>query len=223
MAIYTLVKAKKRYEQVTPEMAWQMMRILKAFYRKGVADACVSGDTNACRGLAEATTEPNRWGLVQTREAGGGDVRVTDSHNWWENRISDVAEELGCGAYAMLRGDRNSPGLWAKAGAYASNYLSVFAVMCQCMYNKGLTDYCRNPDASRIPAFLDKCRRDFGWWTAKGYRKVKDDRLVGYMQDCCLDRSESDEGKKWGLDRQKYETFAAAVGLAVLYRKNRQK
>ncbi|MCM1225128.1 MAG: hypothetical protein NC548_62825, partial [Lachnospiraceae bacterium] len=95
MGLYTLIKAK-RYEQITTDMAIQMLRIFKAFYHKGIEDAMAMQDEGAVREFVEATTKPNSWGLLG--------VRVSDNYNWWENRISDMAEELGNGAYTMLRG-----------------------------------------------------------------------------------------------------------------------
>lgn len=209
MPLYTLIKAKK-HEVISPDMAKQMLRIFKAFYKKGVNDAFAAEDEGLCRELIEATSKPCTWGLLG--------VRTTDNYNWWENRIADVADEIGNGAYTMLRGKsgkNGEVGLFVKIGRYSSNYLSAFLVLCQCMYNRGIDNYCKWPSAMDLTAYNSKT--EFGWWTDKGYKKAPNDRIVSYLQDCSMERADIDaEDVKKGLRKMWYESYNKAIGLALL-------
>lgn len=170
-------------------------RVLMLCYKRGVNDAYrYSNDEGMLREHIEQTRDCGSFGFV------GG---VTTKWVYWKNRLLEMGEED--------RRFRPVNDFFERMGKFGSNYLSVFLVLAQTFYNRGIEDWLNNPGADEISMF----NQGMGWW---GGRRIVDAyRLRAYVQDICTGRVEAiDKGGEDTLRQSHYEIFMQAFSFSIV-------
>lgn len=179
--------------------ARQLGIIFIELYKQGLRHACKADDEGLVREHIEKITPPKMFGYV-------GEVR--ESFTYWENRMIDIAEDNKF---------RNPiVEYFSRLGKYGRSYLSVALVIAKDFYVRGLEDYLRYPDETRIPQ-LDKYQ--YLWWGEKKIRKIDKYHLRTYVQDRCDDHiAMIREGFEDIVAESQYNLFKTTFSLAIAVR-----
>lgn len=170
-------------------------RVLMMCYKRGVNDACrYSNDEGMLREHIEQTRGGGMFGFVS---------HVTAKWVYWKNRLLEIGEE-------DLR-FRPINDYFNRMGKFGSNYLSVFMVLAQTFYNRGIEDWLDNPGAEEIGLFNERT----SWWGVR--RAVDSYRLRSYVQDVCAEHIETiEKGGEDIIKQSHYEIFMNAFSFSIV-------
>lgn len=187
---------------ITRHLMLKVLKMFAVFYNMGVKDAYDIGDDGYCREHIEKTSQPGKFGRVNDT--------ISDSPLYWQLRIMEMAR-----IHLVYNSIYN---YFHNMGRFGRNYLSVFLVITQEFYNKGLRDYCDNP-------YLD-----MGVFERKGiYAKIERGNITTWKtrdmvinaQEICFIRCRTDidaVGNKMALKEYHYSTYIKVLSLATMER-----